>query len=41
LSSEFRKTDVEIAVVSAENPEVHILTPDEIEVELNKIGESD
>ena len=41
MSSEFRKTDVEIAVVTKEHPEVHILTPDEIEVELNKIGESD
>jgi len=41
LSSEFRKTDIEVAIVSDENPEVHVLTPDEIEVELNKIGESD
>jgi hypothetical protein len=41
LSSEFRKTDIEIAIVTAENPEIHILTADEIEVELNKIGESD
>jgi len=41
LSSEFRKTDIEIAIVTAENPEIHVLTPDEIEVELNKIGESD
>lgn len=41
MSSEFRKTDVEMAIVTSEFPEVHVLTPDEIEVELNKIGESD
>jgi hypothetical protein len=41
LSSEFRKTDIEIALVTSENPEVRVLSPDEIEIELNRIGESD
>jgi 20S proteasome subunit alpha 1 len=41
LSTEFRSTDIEIALVSTEEPNVHILTPDEIERELAKVGESD
>jgi 20S proteasome subunit alpha 1 len=41
LSTEFRSTDIEIAIVSNEERDVKILTPDEIERELAKIGESD
>jgi 20S proteasome subunit alpha 1 len=41
LSTEFRSTDIEIGVVTSEEPEVRVLTPEEIERELAKIGESD
>jgi 20S proteasome subunit alpha 1 len=41
LSTEFRNTDIEIAVVTQESPEVHVLNLDEIERELSKVGESD
>jgi 20S proteasome subunit alpha 1 len=41
LSIEFRNTDIEIALVSLESPEVHVLNPEEIERELSKVGESD
>jgi 20S proteasome subunit alpha 1 len=41
LSVEFRNTDVEIAIVTKEEPNVKVLTPEEIERELVKIGESD
>jgi hypothetical protein len=38
---EFRSTDIEIGIVTKEDPFVRILNPEEIERELNKIGESD
>ena len=41
LSTEFRNTDIEIAVVTQESPEVHLLNLEEIERELSKVGESD
>ena len=41
LSMEFRSTDIEIGMVTTQDPHVHFLTPDEIQVELNKVGESD
>ncbi len=41
LSMEFRNTDVEIGIVTTQDPHVHFLTPEEIQVELNKVGESD
>jgi 20S proteasome subunit alpha 1 len=41
LSTEFRNTDIEIALVSFESPEVHLLNLEEIERELSKVGESD
>ena len=41
LSTEFRSTDIEIALITNENTNVHILTPEEIERELAKVGESD
>lgn len=41
LSTEFRSTDIEIAVASVDEKDIKILTPEEIERELAKIGESD
>lgn len=41
LSTEFRSTDIEIGLVTLEDPNVKILTPEEIERELSKVGESD
>lgn len=41
LSMEFRKSDIEIGMVSAENCNVKILSEEEIERELIKIGEID
>ncbi len=41
LSTEFRNTDIEIALVTSEDSDVKILTPEEIERELAKVGESD
>ena len=41
LSMEFRSTDIEIGMVTVEDPHVHFLTPEEIQVELNKVGETD
>ena len=41
LSMEFRKTDVEIAIVTCDEPHVKFLSEDEIQVELNKVGETD
>jgi 20S proteasome subunit alpha 1 len=41
LSTEFRSTDIEIGLVTSEEPNVRILTPEEIERELSKVGESD
>jgi 20S proteasome subunit alpha 1 len=41
LSTEFRSTDIEIGLVTFEEPNVKILTPEEIERELSKVGESD
>jgi hypothetical protein len=41
LGQEFRNTDVEVGIVTAEDREVKIMTPQEIERELTKIGESD
>ena len=41
LSMEFRNTDIEIGIVTVEDPHVHFLTPEEIQVELNKVGETD
>ncbi len=41
LSTEFRNTDVEIALVTADDTNVKILTTEEIERELAKVGESD
>jgi 20S proteasome subunit alpha 1 len=41
LSTEFRNTDIEIAMLTKEEPNVKILSPDEIERELAKVGESD
>jgi 20S proteasome subunit alpha 1 len=41
LSAEFRSTDIEIGVVSVDQREVKVLTPEEIEIELTRIGESD
>lgn len=41
LSTEFRSTDIEIGLVTLEEPNVKILTPEEIERELSKVGESD
>ena len=41
LSMEFRNTDIEIGMVTVNDPHVHFLTPEEIQIELNKIGESD
>jgi 20S proteasome subunit alpha 1 len=41
LSTEFRNTDIEIALVTSEETDVKVLTPEEIERELAKIGESD
>jgi 20S proteasome subunit alpha 1 len=41
LSTEFRSTDIEIGLVTLEEPNVKILTLEEIERELSKVGESD
>ena len=41
LSMEFRNTDIEIGMVTVQDPHVHFLTPDEIQIELNKVGETD
>ena len=41
LSTEFRNTDIEIALVTTNETNVKILTPEEIERELAKVGESD
>jgi hypothetical protein len=41
LNQEFRNTDIEVGIVTSEEKEVKILTPEEIERELSKIGESD
>jgi 20S proteasome subunit alpha 1 len=41
LSAEFRSSDIEIALVHDEDTNVHILSQDEIERELSKVGESD
>ena len=41
LSMEFRSSDIEIGIVTTQDPHVHFLTPDEIQNELNKIGEAD
>ena len=41
LSAEFRATDIELAIVTTEDTDVHILSPEEIERELAKVGESD
>ena len=41
LSMEFRKTDVEIGIVTCDDPHVKFLSEDEIQVELNKVGETD
>ena len=41
LNLEFRNTDIEIGIVTAQDPHVHFLTPEEIQVELTKIGETD
>lgn len=41
LSTEFRSTDIEIAIVTNDETSVKILSPDEIEKELAKVGESD
>ena len=41
LSMEFRNTDIEIGIVTCENPHVKFLNNEEIQVELNKVGESD
>lgn len=41
LSTEFRSTDIEIGLVTLEEPNVKILTPEETERELSKVGESD
>ena len=38
---EFRNTDIEICMVTTKDPHVHFLTPEEIKVELNKVGETD
>ena len=41
LSMEFRNTDIEIGIVTKEDPHVKFLTNEEIQVELNKVGETD
>ena len=41
LSTEFRSSDIEIALVSDEDTSVQILSQEEIERELSKVGESD
>ena len=41
LSMEFRNTDIEIGIVTVQDPHVHFLTPEEIQIELNKVGETD
>ena len=41
LSMEFRNTDIEIGIVTIDNPHVKFLTNDEIQRELNKVGETD
>ncbi len=41
LSTEFRNTDIEIALVTKDESNVKILSPEEIERELAKVGESD
>lgn len=41
IDTEFKKTDLEIAVCSAENTDIKVLTEDEIERELTRIGEQD
>ena len=41
LSTEFRSSDIEIAVVSVEESNVRILNTEDIERELAKVGESD
>ena len=41
LSMEFRNSDIEIGIVTTQDPHVHFLTLEEIQVELNKVGETD
>ena len=41
LSMEFRNTDIEIGIVTTNEPNVKFLSPEEIQVELNKVGETD
>ena len=41
LSMEFRCTDIEIGIVTKEDPHVKFLSSEEIQVELNKVGETD
>jgi hypothetical protein len=41
LSSELRKTEIEIGFCSAENPKFRLLTQDEIEYHLNELAERD
>ncbi len=41
LSTEFRSSDIEIAIVSVEESNVRILNTEDIERELAKVGESD
>ena len=41
LSMEFRNTDIEIGMVTTQVPYVDFLTPEEIQIKLNKVGETD
>ena len=41
IGTEFRKTDIEVAICTNENTDIKILTPDEIDKELVRIGEMD
>ena len=41
LSMEFRNTDVEIGIVTCDDPHVKFLNNDEIQAELTKVGETD
>ena len=41
LSMEFRSTDIEIGIATKDEPHIKFLSNDEIQVELNKVGETD
>jgi len=41
LSSELRKNEIEVGIVTTENPKFRLLTPDELEFHLTELAERD